>query len=127
MRQPTAPQPLTVPLSASIGPFDPGGHVLLGIPPAADRSRLIDALRGAGIGAAALAGLPPCASVRGVQAMFGDERAERFGFDLALMRRFIEMSRLGFRWLLVSVADSEAAQRVAAVARMQGAPPPARA
>lgn len=119
--------PASSPMAASIGPFDPAGHVLLGIPPAGDRSKLIDALRVAGIEAAALAGLPPCGSLQGVQAMFGDDRAERFGFDLALMRRFIERSQQGFRWLLVSVADSDAARRVTAVARMQGAPPLARA
>ena len=44
-----------------------------------------------------------------------------FGYEITLARRYLKLSREGYRWLLVKVEDSEAAARAAEIARAHGA------
>jgi len=44
-----------------------------------------------------------------------------FGYERTLLNRYVEMSRRGVRWLLVTVDDLDHANRMADIARRHGA------
>lgn len=45
-----------------------------------------------------------------------------FGYEITLMRRFLDLSRKGFRWVLVYAPDDEKAEKVAQAGQRHGAP-----
>lgn len=108
--------------TTSFGTFKPVGHVLLGLPPGADRAVVIQALRDSGVDGDALTVFAPRETVSEMQAMLEDASAlAGFGFEITLMRRMLNLSCEGYRWLLVKVDDSVDAQRIVDVAQPHGA------
>ncbi len=109
-------------LPTSFGAFKPVGHVMVGLP-------TIEALRAARVQLREL-GWPeeelvlfaPAESIETMQGLIGNASGlAGLGYELTMMRRYIELSRQGCRWLLVKVEDSEQAQQVADVVRTHGA------
>ena len=105
----------------SFGTFKPVGHVLIGIKAGSGMQALEVALRSAGL-AADLVWVTPKESAEELQALIDDASPlAGFGYEITLMRRYLELSRSGHRWLLVSVGDDETAQKVGDAARVAGA------
>jgi hypothetical protein len=105
----------------SFGTFKPVGHVLIGITGAAATAALGTALRRAGLDAG-LVWVTPSESAAELQALIDNASPlAGFGYEITLMRRYLELSASGHRWLLVPVADDAAAQQVGEAARAAGA------
>lgn len=108
--------------TTSFGTFKPVGHVLLGLPPTADRAAMIQALHDSGVADDALKAFAPRETVSEMQAMLEDASGlAGFGFEITLMRRMLKLSCEGYRWLLVKVDDSVEAQHIVDVAQPHGA------
>ncbi len=109
-------------LPTSFGSFKPVGHVMLGLP---DEAALVAAklsLRARGWSEAAMTAFTPRESLEEMQGLIDNASAlAGFGSEIALMRRYLGLARQGYRWLLVRAQSSEDAQRVADVAKGQGA------
>ncbi|MES2958374.1 MAG: hypothetical protein V4792_09310 [Pseudomonadota bacterium] len=109
-------------LPTSFTAFNPIGHLMLGLPSTEQVASLTAALR--------LNGWPDDALVNFTPREGVEEFAELidkagplvgFGYEITLARRYLKLSRQGYRWLLVKVEDSEAASRAAEIAREHGA------
>jgi hypothetical protein len=109
-------------LPTSFGTFKPVGHVMVGLP-------TLDALRAAraelrerGWPEDELVLFAPAESVEAMQALVDNASGlAGLGYEITMMRRYIELAQQGFRWLLVKVDDSEAAAEVAEVVKRHGA------
>lgn len=108
--------------ATSFGTFKPVGHVMVGLPSRAALRALKSALNEPGVAGQPADELTPSESVDEMQALIdGASPLAGFGYEIALMRRYLELSRQGTRWLVVKVESNAAAQRVAELAKAQGA------
>ena len=109
-------------LPTSFGTFKPTGHVMVGIPSVEQAGSLTGALRGAGWAENAVAPFTPRETVAEMQTLIDDASGlAGFGYEITLMRRYMEASRDGCRWLLVKVDGNEQAATVATLAKENGA------
>ncbi len=53
--------------------------------------------------------------------MLGLPNLAGFGYEITMLRRYLDLSREGYQWLLVKVGNSEHASVAAELARAQGA------
>ncbi len=105
----------------SFGTFKPVGHVLVGIAGDAATHMLEHALFRAGF-ESGLVWITPSESASELQALIDNASPlAGFGYEITLMRRYLELSRSGCRWLLVKVDGEEQAQAVGEAARLAGA------
>jgi len=105
----------------SFGTFKPVGHVLVGIKDSAATSTLERALFRAGF-ESGLVWITPRESAEELQALVDDASPlAGFGYEITLMRRYVELSKSGHRWLLVKVDNDEQAAAVGEAAREAGA------
>ncbi len=105
----------------SFGTFKPVGHVLVGIPADVSALRLERALQAVGFDSG-LVWITPRESAEELQALIDDASPlAGFGYEITLMRRYVELSRSGYRWLLVKNDGNEQAQAVGDAARTAGA------
>jgi hypothetical protein len=105
----------------SFGTFKPVGHVVIGILGDAAARALEDALDLAGF-RSGLVWVTARESAEELEALIRNASPlAGFGYEITLMRRYLELSRGGHRWLLVPVADDDAARRVGEIAYGGGA------
>lgn len=106
----------------SFGVFNPQGQVVLGLPTQQQTEDLAVALVDAGWASDKVVAFMPYGSVAQLERM--TESASPladFGYERTLLNRYLDMSRRGFRWLLVTVDDIDHANRMAEIARQHGA------
>jgi len=109
-------------LPTSFGAFKPVDHVMVGVPSVERISALRLALLGAGWTADELLDFAPSDSVEEMQALIDNASGlAGFGYEITLMRRYVDLAREGCGWLLVYVADADQAARVAEFAKGSGA------
>lgn len=101
-------------LPTSFGEFRPVGHVMVGLPTQGKLEALIEALHEAGWPPESLLHFTPSESVEELQGLVdGAGPLAGFGFEITLLRRYLELARNGYRWLLVKVdGPDEAAAAV---------------
>lgn len=106
----------------SFGVFKPVGHVMVGVPSQGQAGALEAALQAAGWQADTVQHFTPRESVAELEAMVDNAGAMAgFGYEITLLRRYLALTKEGYRWLLVKVTDSEHATAAAEVARRHGA------
>lgn len=109
-------------LPTSFGALKPVGHVLLALPSTSSRSLVQTGLQLDGWPDDELIEFQPRETVEELSKLIDNSSgAAGFGYELTLMRRYLELAQSGHVWLLVKVDDTEQAQRVAALARRYGA------
>jgi hypothetical protein len=98
----------------SFGDFQPVGHVMVGLPTQGNVDALIGALHEAGWPPESLLHFTPSESEEELQALVdGAGPLAGFGFEITLLRRYLELAKNGYRWLLVKVdGPDEAAAAV---------------
>lgn len=105
----------------SFGTFKPVGHVMVGIASTSATSALERALFRAGF-ESGLVWITPSESAEELKALIDTASPlAGFGYEITLMRRYVELSQSGYRWLLVKVDSNEQAQLVGDAAREAGA------
>jgi hypothetical protein len=105
----------------SFGTFKPVGHVLIGIAGQGTTAALERALFRAGF-ESGLVWITPRESADELQALIEDASPlAGFGYEITLMRRYVELSKSGHRWLLVKIDSDEQAAAVGEAAREAGA------
>ncbi|MFT3818261.1 MAG: hypothetical protein QM750_11615 [Rubrivivax sp.] len=127
MTSPTSPTPTPTPTSmtelpTSFGALKPVGHVLIALRTVQQQSILEVALLEEGWAPEQLAEFKPRDSVQELTGLVDNAGGMAgFGYEITLMRRYLELARNGHRWLLVRVDDDTKAQRVGELARLYGA------
>jgi hypothetical protein len=109
-------------LPTSFTAFNPIGHLMLGLPGTEQLAALSAALRANGWSGESLVEFTPREGVEEFAELIDNAGPlVGFGYEITLARRYLKLSREGYRWLLVKVDDSEAAARAAEIARANGA------
>lgn len=109
-------------LPTSFGTLKPIDHVLVALRTPQHCSALQSALARAGWSDGHVNEFKPRETVDELAAMVDKASgAAGFGYELTLMRRYLQLARAGHCWLLVKVANDEGAERLAQVARQHGA------
>ena len=112
-------------LPTSFGAFKPVGHVMVGLPRAEQAEALTAALLAAGWESTALLPFTPEHGIDEFEAMADDTddagSLAGFGYEVTLLRRYLKLTRQGYRWLLVKVDGTVHAARAAEIARAYGA------
>ena len=109
-------------LPTSFGVFKPVGWLMIGLPTQAHADALVNALHGAGWEGAAVLHFTPSETLPELDAMLENAGAMAgFGYEITLLRRYVALTREGFRWLLVKVDDAAEAEAAADLARACGA------
>jgi len=106
----------------SFGVFKPVGQVMIGLPSAAQVDSLTIALAQAGWAPEAMKGFAPRETAAEIEAMI--EQAgplAGLGYEIKMLQRYLEQTRLGTRWLLVAVDSTDHAAELAAIARQHEA------
>ena len=119
---PPVPVGSTGTVATSFAVFEPIGCVMLGLPDDAHADAAVRALHHAGWSTATLLRFLSQGSVHELEGMVDSARGhDTFGHEVALLRRYLALSRQGCRWLLVKVDGVEHAATAAEVARRCGA------
>ena len=85
----------------SFGAFKPTGHVMIGMPSEAQAASLKGALCAAGWADDAVLPFTPRENAAEMQALIDNASGlAGFGYEITLMRRYVQASRDGCRWLL---------------------------
>lgn len=109
-------------LPTSFGTFKPVGHVMMGLPTQGQVDALESALHGAGWAGTAVLHFTPREELHELQALVDNAGAAAgFGFEITLLRRYVELTQQGYRWLLVKVDDLDHATAASEIARTNGA------
>jgi hypothetical protein len=108
--------------AGSFSMFKPVGNLMVGLPLPSQLLALVRLLRGAGWPASMLLRFDVQEAQSELQAVLdGAGVLEGFSFEITLLRRYLNLSREGYGWLLVRAEDARRAQAVAALARKCGA------
>jgi hypothetical protein len=109
-------------LPTSFGVFKPVGHMMVGLPLQAQLTALVSTLRNAGWAAAALRQFSPVACVEELRAMVAKAGVlAGFGYEITALRRYVSLTDVGYRWLLVQADDTDSAMAAAQLAQHCGA------
>lgn len=109
-------------LPTSFGVFKPVGHLMIGLPTQALTDSLVSALQGAGWASHEVRQFTPRESVAELEALVENAGAMAgFGYEITLLRRYLELARGGQLWLLVKVEDTDEAAQAAELARERSA------
>lgn len=104
----------------SFGTLKPVGHVLLALADAETEERLLAGLHEAGLDE--LSRISPRETEAELEQLIDNASGMAgFGYEIVLMKRYLDLARRGARWLLVKVDRSEDAARVGELARAHGA------
>ena len=114
--------PVPSDLPTSFGTFKPVGYVMLGLPGAAELAATVQALRGHPWALEKVSAFEPRNAVEELEALIAHASGlAGFGYEITLMRRYLQLARKGYHWLLVKVGDGEQAHQAAHLAAAQGA------
>jgi len=106
----------------SFGVFKPVGSLMVGLPTQQQADALVVALHGAGWPGGAVLHFRPRETLAELEAMVeGAGALAGFGYEITLLRRYVDLTRQGYCWLLVKVDGVEPAAAAAAIARGCGA------
>jgi hypothetical protein len=109
-------------LPTSFGVFKPVGWLMVGLPTQANADALVLALQGAGWSGAGVLHFTPRETLPELEAMLENAGSMAgFGYEIALLRRYVALTREGFQWLLVKVDAAAQAASAAELARACGA------
>jgi hypothetical protein len=101
----------------TLGSFNPVGHIVLAFADDAAAAAAAQALREAGVEDGDVLALTSAELEPPLTAMLRDASgAAGFGYEVTLMRRYLDLASQGAGWLLVRAPDDAAAERVRAVA-----------
>jgi hypothetical protein len=110
-------------LPTSLGSFKPVGHVMVALPSEAQAAAFAADLGEQGFAPEDIlhfnadeGGKEMADLIEGASDFAG------FGYEITLMRRYLELSRRGHRWVLVFAPDDAAAAKVQDAARRHEAP-----
>jgi hypothetical protein len=108
--------------ATSFGTFKPVGHVMVGLPSHQALRSLCAALHAPGTPGLVADELTPTESIDEMQSLIDNASPlAGFGYEITLMRRYLELSREGASWLVVKADNDEEAQRIGELARQFGA------
>ncbi|OYU75378.1 MAG: hypothetical protein CFE45_32880, partial [Burkholderiales bacterium PBB5] len=106
----------------SFGTFKPVGNVMVGLPTQVQAIALASALHDAGWPGTGVLHFTPKEEVHELQALVDNAGAmSGFGYEITLLRRYLDLAKLGYRWLLVKVDDADHAAAASEIARTNGA------
>ncbi len=110
-------------LPTSLGAFKPVGHVMVALPDDVAADRFVEALHGVGFGREDVLHFEPHESGAEMAKMI-DTSSEfaGFGYEITLMRRYLDYARQGYRWVLVYAPKDEEAEKVQEVAKRMDLP-----
>lgn len=109
-------------LPTSFGSLKPIGHVLLALSSRRQRDTVRQALADDGWPDEATLLFDPTDAEGELRALIdGASGMAGFGYEISLMRRYLELAQRGASWLLVKVDDGDVALRVGQLARLYGA------
>jgi hypothetical protein len=109
-------------LPTSFGVFKPVGHIMLGLPTQAQVDASVASLHEAGWPPATVRQFSPRESVAEMRSMVDNAGGlSGFGYEITLLRRYLELTEAGYRWLLVRVDNRERAETAAGLAQGCGA------
>ena len=109
-------------LPTSFGAFKPVGYLMLGLPQGDNVDALREALQQQGWAEDDVVPFAPRESVSELQGLIANTSGlAGFGYEITLMRRYLDYARQGCHWLLVRAEEPERAQQAAEVARSHGA------
>lgn len=110
-------------LPKTLGAFKPVGHVMVAVPGDRDIETARKAFTDHGFADHDLLYFGPGESGQSMQGMIEHaSEAAGFGYEITLMRRYLDLSRQGCHWLLVYAPKDEAAEQAKAAALEIGAP-----
>jgi hypothetical protein len=110
----------TVP--TSFGTFKPVGYLMVGLPSPDAVQALQASLASAGWTQADMLHFAPGDSAAELEDMIANASGiAGFGYEITLLRRYLDLTRQGVRWLLVAADDTVQATEVADLARQHGA------
>ena len=110
-------------LPTSLGSFKPVGHIMVALPNDDAADALTKDLFAQGFTAEDV--LHFSAAEGGgdmAQMLDGASDFAGFGYEITLMRRYLDLAKQGYRWVLVYAPEDEQAERVKEAALRQGAP-----
>ncbi len=104
-------------LPTSLGAFKPVDHVMLAVADEAQADRVVQGLQEAGFTEPDVLRFSP-GEGSGEMANMIEHSSEfaGFGYEITLMRRYVDLARQGYRWLLVYAPDDTRATQVREVA-----------
>ena len=110
-------------LPTSLGSFKPVGHVMVALPDDAHARAFEEDLYGQGFSAADVLQFGSQEGGDDMARMLdGASDFAGFGYEITLMRRYLELSKQGCRWVLVYAPKDELAEKVKLAAQLQAAP-----
>ncbi len=106
----------------TFGVFKPVGWLMVGLPAQALADSLVAALQAAPNGEAwpssEVLHFAPSETLDELEAMVENAGAlAGFGYEITLLRRYVKLTKEGYRWLLVKCSSVERAAAAAAIAR----------
>lgn len=105
-------------IPTSFGVFKPVGWLMVGLPTQALADGLVAALHDANWPSADVLHFAPSETLAELEAMVDNAGAlAGFGYEITLLRRYVSLTKEGYRWLLVKVDSVERAAAAAAIAR----------
>ena len=110
-------------LPTSLGSFKPVDHVMVALPSDAEAGAFAQDLLAQGFTAEDVLHFS-AAEGRGEMAELIEDASDfaGFGYEITLMRRYVDLSKKGHRWVLVFAPEDEQAERVKDAALRQGSP-----
>ena len=110
-------------LPTSLGSFKPVGHVMVALPDDEQASAFEKALHEQGFAPEDVLHFGAEEEFDGMEKMLkGASDFAGFGYEITLMRRYLELSRQGCRWVLVYAPKDAQAEKVQAAAQRHRAP-----
>ena len=108
--------------ATSFGTFKPVGHVMVGLPSRAALRGLKAELNAPGVPGHPADELTPSESIEEMEALIdGASPLAGFGYEITLMRRYLELARQGYSWLVVKADSNDDAAHVGELAKAHGA------
>ena len=102
----------------ALGTFNPVGHIVLAFADDATAAQAATALREAGFDDADVLVFSSAELAPSMSALLrGPSGAAGFGYEVTLMRRYLDLASQGAGWLIVHASEDAATERVRQVAR----------
>lgn len=110
-------------LPKTLGAFKPVDHVMVAVPGDQNVAAARQAFTDRGFSNEDLLYFGPGEGSQNMQGMIdGASEAAGFGYEITLMRRYLDLSRHGCHWLLVYAPKDEATEQARQAAQQIGAP-----
>lgn len=108
-------------LPLTFGAFNPVGHVMVGLQSQAHLQRAREAFARAGFDDEDVLEFSPREAHEGMDEMVDHvSPVVGFGYEGVLMKRYVQLSQRGYRWLVVYAPDDEDVDRLRTVVIEQG-------